>query len=301
MGGSQSIISKLLYDTDGTKSHIIEPLYIPEEDLLHNTVSDAIDKYNIKITLPVESASATPSWLEAIVGKSKSLHENLLEYSGLNKDRYNVSEISDPTVKYNHIKHLREYRTYISSILKKFIPDDTNQNYRDKQLYHCKGDELLKRMTSFNHLRNIVSDSPEKFSKIKFPKRTLCVTLKDQQSSTLFLANTNPILNAEETSKFIDDNLTFTMDSFGGIYWTIENPDYILVVCSTFVTPNSDKKLHPEAMRQMIELCKIAPFDTSYGTGGNVFAVDDEAWIVDGKNKGGGVSLCIENITVGNT
>mgnify|MGYP005607068709 FL=1 len=274
-GGNEDV-AKFWYLLDGIE-YGQGILYIPESDF-EQSIDEILKKYNAHVEL--EEESQVSAW----GAKSVSRREWLLEYSKQNVNNY--KKLDSIIKKYSHVQNLGELSILTKNIILKFVPEeDMPLDY--KNYYHCKGDEINKRIISFNHLRNVVLSNPTRFSNIKFPKRYLVVKKK----------NYNTILNRNELLKYIDDNFRLVISATGEISWSIANPDYTIIVCSTLVKPNAHPfKLSTKAKEQIIDLLSQTPFDTSYNTGGNIFAVGDEAWIVDGKNKGGSSSEMIKNI-----
>ncbi len=269
-GGNEDV-AKFWYLLDGAE-YGQGILYIPESEFKHS-MDEILTKYNAQVEL--EEESSVSAWGT----KTVSRREWLLEYSKQNHDNFD-----DIMKKYTHISNLRELSDLTKNIIRKFVPCE--DMYLDNS-YHCKGDEINKRLTSFNHLRNVVLSNPIKYSNIKFPKRFLVVKKKSSDN----------YLTRNELLKYIDDNFRLTISSTGELSWSIANPEYTITVCSTRVKPNIHPfKLSAKAKQQIIELLSHTPFDTSYNTGGNIFAVGDDAWIVDGKNKGGSSSEMIKNI-----
>lgn len=277
--GGDEDVARFWYLLDGS-GYGQGVIYIPENDFDMN-IDQILAKYNAHVELAEESTDP-PLWGM----KPVTRRDVLLEYSRQNSQKYSSS--NDILEKYTHVKNIRELSDLTKNIVKKFVPDDDNPlNYTDRNSYHCKGDEINKRITSFNHLRNVVSSDPIRFSNIKFPNRYLVV--KENNSATS--------LGRKDLLTYIDDNFRLIISASGEIEWSIKNPRYTIIVCSTRVKPNDHPfKLSSKAKEQLIDLVSSTPFDTSYNTGGNVFAVGDDAWIVDGKNKGGSSSEMIKQI-----
>lgn len=296
-GGNEEEVAEFLYLCDGGRFGF-STLYIPEKDFNNKTIEDIFKQYEISCVQIEKESDPLPEEIRLAqdLPVYQSRYEKLFAFSKANKKSY-LKELS-VREKYTHIKNLNELYTQTKNIIKKFLPVDTDIiNFANTTKFHCKGDEIQKRMTSFNYLRQVVNSKPEKFSKIKFPNRYMAIK-KVQAGVPLFHKNSNPILNREESSKYIDENFKLVLQPSGQITWTIDNPEYVIIMCSTFVPHNKEHPflLSEIAKNQLIELLKIAPFDTSYNTSGNVFAVGDEAWIVDGKNKGSESKPMIDNV-----
>lgn len=282
-------VAKLMYELQGSNKEII--LYIPEEDFFDKDDNSAISlidilmKYNIdpNVLMPEkEIDSLTPQWILDMIGSKVDRKQKLLDFSRSNKARF--TDPKTPYEKYFHIKNFNDLVYNVKQILKCYLPtDDMLLNYKDALKYHLRYDEQQKRIFSFNWLRYVVNHNPEKFNKIKFPKRAMIIE------------NHNRILTIKKTIDYIDNNFKFIIDNQGELINELSNPEYKVIICSTYIKPNLI--IDNVAIEQLKELCMIAPFDTSANTGGNIFGVNDEAWIIDGKNKAtGNIKNCLTHI-----
>jgi len=294
IGGYEMDAAEAMYMMDGLSTPIF--LYIPEEDFTNNgndiSIHDILIKYNINPDILSDTLQDTHlevGWVQSFIkslGETKSIRNILLEYSRKNKTTYENTDKLNAYEKYTHVKNFQKLFLYAKEILKTFLPtDDMLLNYRDKKKYHFKGDELQKRMFSFYYLRQVVNSNKQKFNKIKFPTRSMIIMHNEK------------LLSREEIVEYIENNFKFVIDKQGHIRSELLNPNYKIIICSQFIEPNMN--IDKLAKEQIKQLCQIAPFDTSANTGGNMFGIGDEVWIVDGKNKDtGNVSNCITHLNI---
>ena len=275
--------SESMYLMDGLGDSVY--LYIPKEDR-SSSLENIMVKYdlmNVEIEKEQE-LSNVPTWLQELflaTPKTNQLDE-IIKYSIENEERFN-----NPKTELDKMLNVKNFKDLIfdaKTILKKYAPNDyVCEHYNNSNLDHLRKDEQQKRIFSSNYLREIVKDNPDKFSLIKFPERYIIIKHEDK------------ILNRQETYNFIDENFRFVISRSGTLKSEFKKPDYEIIICSTYFKPNLT--ISDEALEQLKELCKISPFDTSAGTGGNIFGIGKEAYIIDGKNKStGSTKLCINNL-----